>query len=106
LPRRLLIAAALAAIVGLALASAGQATVRRPAARACGLTPRIDGQRYDVREVRGKVSCRTVKRVVTRYLRTSKVSRPWTCTLGHGSSPYAASCARGTKVLVRVYAPG
>jgi hypothetical protein len=100
-PRSLLLAAAVAALVGLVLAAAGQAAT----AKSCGLTPRIEGRRYDVREVRGSASCRTVKKVVTRYLRTSEVSRPWRCTLGHGASPYAASCARGTKVLVRVYAP-
>jgi hypothetical protein len=58
-----------------------------------------------VREVRGTVSCRTVKRVVTRFLRNGSVSSPWTCFRGHSSSPYAASCARGKRVLVRVYAP-
>jgi hypothetical protein len=99
--RRSLIALAAAAVVGLALTASGHAAT----VRSCGLTPRIDGRRYDVRETRGAVPCRTVKRVVTTYLRTFTVARPWTCSLGHGSSPYAASCSRGRGVVVRVYAP-
>jgi hypothetical protein len=102
--RRLLIAMAVSAVAGLALASTSHAT-STSAARACGLTARIDGARYDVREVRGTVSCATVKRVVTKFLRSGTVAAPWTCFRGHGSSPYAASCARGQRVLVRVYAP-
>jgi hypothetical protein len=74
------------------------------AARTCGLTARIDGVRYDVHETQGNVPCRTVKHVVTRFLRHGTVTRPWTCFRGHGSSPYAASCAR-ERVVVRVYAP-
>jgi hypothetical protein len=97
---RLLIAMAVAAVLALALASPGHA-----ADRGCGLTARIDGVRYDVHETRGSVSCRTVKRVVTRFLRSGSVTPPWTCFRGHGSSPYAASCARGKRVVVRVYAP-
>jgi hypothetical protein len=98
---RLMLAAAVAVVVGLAFASAGHAA----AARSCGLTPRIDGVRYDVRETRGTVSCKTVRRVVTRFLRSGEATQPWVCNRGHGSSPYAASCARGKRVLVRVYAP-
>jgi hypothetical protein len=49
-----------------------------------------------VREVRG---------VVAGFLRDGTVASSWTCSRGHGASPYAASCARGKKVLVRVYAP-
>lgn len=75
------------------------------ATRACGLTGRIDGVRYDVREVRGTVACASVKRVVTAFLRDGTVREPWVCFRGHGSSAYAASCARGERVLVRVYAP-
>jgi hypothetical protein len=97
---RLLIVGALCALAGLMLAPASHA-----ATRACGLTARIDGVRYDVREVRGSDSCRTVKRVVTTFLRDGSVASPWTCFRGHGSSSYAASCARGKRVLVRVYAP-
>jgi hypothetical protein len=71
---------------------------------ACGLTPRIHGVRYDVHETRGSVPCATVKRIVSRFVKDGSRTKGWTCSLGHGSSPYAASCARGTKVLVRVYA--
>jgi hypothetical protein len=74
------------------------------AARRCGLTARIDGVRYDVRETHGTLSCGTIKPVVTQFLRDGTVKEPWACFRGHGSSPYAASCGRG-KVVVRVYAP-
>ncbi|MDA0163305.1 hypothetical protein OM076_23725 [Solirubrobacter ginsenosidimutans] len=97
---RPLIVGALCALAGLMLTPASHA-----ATRACGLTARIDGVRYDVRETRGNVACRTVKRVVTTFLRDDEVASPWTCFRGHGASPYAASCARGKSVVVRVYAP-
>jgi hypothetical protein len=96
--RPLLILIALAS--GVTAASADAAS-----GRACGLTPRVDGARYDVREIRGTVPCKTVKRVVTNYLRDGTVASHWTCFRGHDSAPWAVSCARGTKVLVRVYAP-
>jgi len=73
--------------------------------RACGLTPRIDGARYDVKEIRGAVPCAKVKQAVTKFLRGGEAPSPWICTRGHGSSQFAASCAQGEKVLVRVYAP-
>ena len=92
---------ALAASALLAAAPAGHASTR-----SCGLTGRVEGVRYDVREVRGTLACASVKRVVTTFLRDGTAAKPWTCSRGHGSSPYAASCARGERVLVRVYAPG
>jgi hypothetical protein len=88
-----------------ALAVAAAAPSPASALRECGLTPRIDGVRYDVREVRGKVACRRVKRVATQYLRFATAPKPWKCFRGHGTSPFAASCAVGTSVLVRIYAP-
>jgi hypothetical protein len=97
--RSLLILLAVVAAVAVAPAAHAAST------RACGLTARIDGARYDVRETRGAVPCKTVKRVVTTFLRDGKSVGYWKCTRGHGSSPFAASCARGKKVLVRVYAP-
>jgi hypothetical protein len=96
--RRSVLTIVLAALALPAVAPA--ATVRR-----CGLTPRIDGVRYDVKEVRGTVGCAAVKRVVTTFLRDGSAPASWLCTRGHDSSPYAASCARGERVLVRVYAP-
>ncbi len=99
--RRLLILVAVLALAGLAVAPAGHAAT----ARDCGLTARVDGVKYQVSEVRGADSCATVKRVVTKFLRAGTVAPPWTCFRGHGTSPYAASCARGKRVLVRVYAP-
>ncbi len=90
----------LAPILCVVIVSASHAT-----GRGCGLTPRIDGVRYDVREIRGALPCSQVKTVVTKFLRNGSVSSKWLCTRGHGPSPFAASCAAGTKVLVRVYAP-
>jgi hypothetical protein len=98
--RRLITILALAAIAGLAIASPGHA-----ATKSCGLTSRIEGVRYDVKETKGSLPCSTVKSAVTTYLKTFTAPKHWTCSLGHGSSPYAASCARGATVLVRVYAP-
>src|SRR3954453_19899351 len=92
---------ALAASALLAAAPAGHASTRR-----CGLTGRIDGVRYDVRETRGSIPCASAKRVVTAFLRDGTVTKPWACFRGHDSSSYAASCARGERVLVRVYPPG
>ncbi len=73
--------------------------------KTCGLTARINGVRYDVRETKGAVPCATVKRAVSTFLRSGTAPSPWTCTRGHGSSDFAASCAQGKRVLVRVYAP-
>jgi hypothetical protein len=96
--RRHLICSAL--LVPLVLPATGHA-----ASRNCGLTGRIDGIRYDVRETKGTLACPTVKRAVTAFLRDDTAPAGWECFRGHGSSPYAASCARGHKVVVRVYAP-
>jgi hypothetical protein len=83
----------------------GPTATGHAASRSCGLTARIDGVRYDVRETHGKLACRTVKRAVTTFLRDDTAPAGWDCFRGHGSSPYAASCARGHNVTVRVYAP-
>jgi hypothetical protein len=96
--RRSVLMIVLAALAVPAVAPA--ASVRR-----CGLTPPIDGVRYDVKEVRGSVGCASVQKVVARFLRDGTAPDAWFCTRGHGSSPYAASCARGERVIVRVYAP-
>jgi hypothetical protein len=90
----------LAPILCVVIVSASHAT-----GRGCGLTPRIDGVRYDVREIRGALPCPAVRRVVTTFIRNGTVSSKWLCTRGHGSSPFAASCAAGKNVLIRVYAP-
>jgi hypothetical protein len=97
---------ALACLTALAaLAVAAAAPTPASALRECGLTPRIDGVRYDVRETRGTVACRRVKVVAVQYLRSATAPRGWTCVRGHGTSPFAASCAHGKAVLVRIYAP-
>jgi hypothetical protein len=89
----------------LVLAGLAAATPAHAATRTCGLTARIDGVRYDVRETKGTVGCPTAKRVVTTFLRDATAPAGWDCFRGHGSSPYAASCARGHRVTVRAYAP-
>jgi hypothetical protein len=88
------------AMAGVLTPGAGAAS-----ARDCGLTARIDGARYHVKETRGALPCAGVKRVVSAYLRDGTVASRWNCFRGHDDVPWAASCARGTKVLVRVYAP-
>jgi hypothetical protein len=102
--RSLTTAVAIAALAAVAVAPVVHGAALKT--KECGLTQRIDGVRYQVRETKGTVSCKTVKRVVTRFIRSGAVKAPWTCTFNHGSSPFAASCARGKSVLVRVYAPG
>jgi hypothetical protein len=93
-------------LLPIALATAVLATPAQAAgARDCGLTARIDGVRYQVKETRGTLSCKTVKRAVTTFLRDDTAPAHWTCFRGHGSQEWAASCARGKKVVVRVYAP-
>jgi hypothetical protein len=75
-------------------------------ARDCGLTSRIDGVRYQVKETKGTLACSTAKRIVTPFLRDGTIKKGWACFRGHASQnqDWAASCARG-KVLIRVYAP-
>lgn len=91
------------------LAGAALLVPSAQAYRSCGLTPRIHGVRYDVRETHGSVGCKTVKAVVTRFLRNGSLpaASAWMCFRNHGGSPYAASCSRkyGAKAVVRVYAP-
>jgi hypothetical protein len=92
------------------MAMAGVLTPNAHAAgvRQCGLTPRIDGQRFQVDVVHGKVACKTVRRVATKFLRDDTIAPPWHCFRGHESQgqTWAASCSRGKGVLFRVYAPG
>jgi hypothetical protein len=102
--RRLITALAATALLAVGVAPAVHGAALKT--KECGLTPRIDGVRYQVRETKGTVSCKTVKRVVTRFIRSGSAKAPWRCTFNHGSSAFAASCARGKSVLVRVYAPG
>jgi hypothetical protein len=95
----------IAATIALVFAAGVQA--RPTAARDCGLTPRIEGVKYQVKVSRGSVSCATVKRVATTFLRSGTIKPPWTCFRNNNSSlGYAASCARGSKVLFRIIAPG
>jgi hypothetical protein len=76
------------------------------AARDCGLTSRIDGVRYQLKETRGTLACSSVRKVVTPFLRDGTVKRGWACVRGHAgqNQDWAASCSRG-KVMIRVYAP-
>ena len=97
LPLALVLAAVAVIAVGPASAAAR--------ARHCGLTPRIQGQRFDIVEAEGHAPCRKVKPVITHYLRTFELKRPWFCTLTHGNQfPWVAACANG-HVVVRAYAP-
>ena len=74
--------------------------------RDCGLTPRIDGQRFQVEVVKGTVACKTARRVASTFLRKGTIAPPWHCFRGHESQgqDWAASCSRG-KNLFRVWAP-
>jgi hypothetical protein len=93
-------------LLPIALAAGLIATEAHAAAtRDCGLTSRIDGVRYQVKETKGTLACTTVKRAVTTFLRDDAAPAHWTCFRGHGSQAWAASCARGKQVVVRVYAP-
>jgi hypothetical protein len=76
----------------------------RAATRDCGLTSRIDGVRYQVKETRGSLACSSARKVVTPFLRDGTVPKGWACFRGHGNQDWAASCSRG-KVMLRVYAP-
>jgi hypothetical protein len=91
----------LALMAGVAAAPAHAAV-----SRDCGLTPRVDGRKYQVEVVKGKVACKTARRVATKFLRDSTYDRPWFCVRGHASQnqDWAASCSRD-KVLFRVWAP-
>jgi hypothetical protein len=88
----------LAVAAALALSAPALAAARHPG-RHCGDTARIDGTHFAIYEEEGHAACRTVKPVIVHYLRTFKFSRPWFCAFGHDSSPFAASCAKGSVVL-------
>lgn len=109
--RRASVTLAIAAITAFAaalLAPSIAVSAATPAkVRACGLVGRFDGRLYDVRETKGRVPCRRVRQVVSIFFKTGEM-RPlpgWICFRGHRGVPWAASCARGAKVLVRVYPP-
>lgn len=97
--RKLLLLIAIAA--GVAATPAHAATTRQ-----CGLTPRIDGIRYQVDVQKGAVACKTARSVASTFLREGEIAPPWHCLRGHESQgqDWAVSCSRG-KSLVRVYAP-
>ena len=92
------------AALGLALAAPGHAA----SAKDCGLTSRIDGVRYQVviQTGRTKATCASVKRVMSKYLRTFTAPKPWLCRLGHSADDFAASCGRShPSVVIKAYAP-
>jgi hypothetical protein len=97
--RKLLLLTAIAA--GVAATPAHAAGTRQ-----CGLTPRIDGVKYQVDVEKGTVSCKTARGVASTFLRKGVIASPWHCLRGHESQgqDWAASCSRG-KNLVRVWAP-
>jgi hypothetical protein len=92
------------AALGLAIAAPGHAASTKD----CGLTSRIDGVRYQViiDAGRNKMTCASVKRVMTKYLRTFNAPKHWFCELGHSADDYAATCARShPSVAMKAYAP-
>ncbi len=92
------------AALALAIAAPGHAASTKD----CGLTSRIDGVRYQVIVEKGKtkVTCATVKRVATKYLRAFSAPSPWHCQLGHSADDWAASCGRSRpSAAFKVYAP-
>jgi hypothetical protein len=99
--RRLLLSLAAAAL----LAAPAHAAAK-PHARDCGLTPRIQGERFQVKVEQGRVRCTTARRVATKFARTDRMRpvRGWLCFRGHGTEP-AASCSGPHGAVLRVYAP-
>ena len=99
----LLTTAALAAALPGAAAGTGASAAK---ARQCGLVG-SGGQQFQAIETRGNVPCRTVKRVVARFLNSHTSAKGWHCVDNNASSGqrFAASCARGSSALVRIYAP-
>lgn len=94
------------AALGLAIAAAGHAAAQKD----CGLTSRIEGQRFQIIVEQGtkNVSCTTAKRTMTSYMRTFKRPKGWHCFLGHDSQDqdWAAACSRSRpSAIVRAYAP-
>jgi hypothetical protein len=91
----------IAVAAGFAASPAHAASVRQ-----CGLTARIDGERFEVDVVKGPVACKTARRVATTFLRKGTIAPPWHCFRGHESQgqDWAASCSRG-KSLFRVWPP-
>jgi hypothetical protein len=81
----------------------------RPAGRGtrlCGLV-RSGRQLYQADETRGVVPCRRIRRVTSAFLNATRLPTGWHCFRNNASSgqPFAASCARGRSVVVRIYAP-
>jgi hypothetical protein len=94
------------AALGLALAAPGHAASTKD----CGLTSRIDGQRFQIVIEKGakRVTCSSAKRAMSSYLRTFRRPKGWNCFLGHGSQAqdWAAACSRSRpSAVVRAYAP-
>lgn len=104
-PRAALIAPLLAAAaVALPGSAAGHATAAK--VRQCGLV-RSGSQQFQAVETRGNVPCRQVRRVVAAFLHSHTSRKGWHCFDNNASSgqPFAASCARGSSAVVRIYAP-
>ena len=96
--------AALTAALAIPGLAAGHATASK--VRQCGLV-RSGGQQFQAIETRGSVPCRRVRRVVAAFLNSHTSLKGWHCFDNNASSGqrFAASCARGTKAVVRIYAP-
>ena len=62
---------------------------------------------YRVRIVKGRVSCRTARRVLTFFVAKDVSPRGWFCVRGHASQnqSWAAGCGTRAGAIVRAYGP-
>ena len=105
MPVRVAPVIAVLAVTAIAAATGGGAAASGKA-RQCGLV-RSGSEQFQVVETRGSVPCRTVRRVAATFLSSHRSLKSWHCfdNNASGGQPFAASCARGTSAVVRIYAP-
>jgi hypothetical protein len=62
---------------------------------------------YRVRIVKGRVSCRTARRVLTVFMSKDASPRGWFCARGHASQnqSWAGACGTRAGAMVRAYGP-
>ena len=79
------------------------------AARSCGsVKVKFTGagaERYPVKVLEGRVTCRRAREVLRHFMATGRPPRRWICALGHDGQSWAASCATVSKKIVRAYNP-
>jgi hypothetical protein len=90
-------------ILAVLVLAAGSATTGRGAVATarCG-TISAGGARYAVRVEHGAVACATARRVLRRFIATTRRPTGWACFRGHRGQRWAAACARGNRI-VRAY---